>query len=432
MASNSDKVVPQGGVSPGTGGYQNPGAATPSYPNASTSYPHPNPPYQHTTQYPYPPVAPQQPSQPLPNFQPPQQLPNFHPDQVTAIPFHASVRELNKSTSLAVILCVPILGMLGLHHFYLNRPYFGYIYAFTLGLFALGWIIDWFRIKSLVKKCNQETREAQIRGYKLYSPMYPGPLTKISLCDAYMLWLPPIGLFGFYQYYLGRSRYGLYHTLTFGRCGLGWLLDFCRLPAMVRKANANIAMMKKGIRIEDPPYSVCDAYTLAFPLGIFGLHHFYLGNTRRGFLFLCTAGVFGLGWLADLFQMPLIVSEANKNRELNQRLVTAEANNEARAVHTTVVVTHSANSGYANGPGDSNGQVVSLPGQVSGQVRAGGAVGATGGHVNEPPPVYKPEAGEGESVMIVANDHGNTGQPGFGQNTSSSQADTKEKKDFLN
>lgn len=222
---------------------------------------------------------------------------------------------------------------------------------------------------------------------------------------------------GFYQYYLGRKRYGIFHTLTLGRCGLGWLLDFCRLPAMVRKANANIAMMKKGIRVEEPSYSVCDAYTLAIPLGIFGLHHFYLGNTRRGLLFLCTVGVFGLGWLADLFQMPLIVSEANKNRELNQRLMNATANNETNTIHTTVVVT-SANSGYSNGPGDAHGQVL-----------GGGAVGAVGG-INEPPPVYKPEAGEGESVMIVASD-GSMGAQGYGQNASSSPAETKEMKDIV-
>lgn len=126
MAS-TDKVKPQGGVTPGTGGYHNQNSGV--YPPASTTYPYPNPPYQHTTQYPiHPPMAPQQPPQ-----QPPQQAPNIQPDQVMVVPFHASVSALNKSTTLAVILCVPILGLLGLHHFYLNRPYFGFIYAFTLG-----------------------------------------------------------------------------------------------------------------------------------------------------------------------------------------------------------------------------------------------------------------------------------------------------------
>lgn len=34
--------------------------------------------------------------------------------------------------------------------------------------------------------------------------------------------------------------------------------------------------------------------------GCFGIHHFYYGNTKRGFLYLFTFGLFGIGWLVDL------------------------------------------------------------------------------------------------------------------------------------
>ncbi len=61
--------------------------------------------------------------------------------------------------------------------------------------------------------------------------------------------------------------------------------------------------------------SLIDAYILGLPpVGWFGAHHFYLKRTGWGVLYICTFGLFCLGWLFDLIRMPLLVKRTNKIR----------------------------------------------------------------------------------------------------------------------
>jgi len=60
----------------------------------------------------------------------------------------------HKSVCEAYILCIPF-GILGLHHFYLRRYVFGFLYFFTLGLGGVGWIVDIFRMPQLVRYANK-------------------------------------------------------------------------------------------------------------------------------------------------------------------------------------------------------------------------------------------------------------------------------------
>ncbi|XP_071498751.1 uncharacterized protein [Diadema antillarum] len=253
---------------------------------------------------------------------PPQQqtnAPTYDNDQVSVVP-HGPSPPNERSFVLTAILLYSPLGIFGCHHFYLNNLFLGFVYSSTMGIFGIGWVVDWFRIWFLVRDCNEVIREARERGHWLVSHKYPGILRKMSVIDAYLLWLPPFGLFGIHHMYLGRVRYGLFYTATLGLNIFSWFMDLFRIPFLVWKANKEVKLLKQGGSLDPPRYSLLDAYLLHMPLGLFGLHHFYLRNYSRGILYLFTLGVFGLGWLADLFQMPLLVNEANKNLDLQERV----------------------------------------------------------------------------------------------------------------
>ena len=46
--------------------------------------------------------------------------------------------------------------------------------------------------------------------------------------------------------------------------------------------------------------------------GTFGIHHFYVGRTAKGIVYIFTLGFFGIGWLVDLI---LIVTKNFKDRD---------------------------------------------------------------------------------------------------------------------
>lgn len=66
------------------------------------------------------------------------------------------------------------------------------------------------------------------------------------------------------------------------------------------------------------PKSLVEAYLLWFPLGLFGLHQFYLHRYAFGVLYLFTGGLFGIGWLVDGFRLPFLVEDYNQKTERGQ------------------------------------------------------------------------------------------------------------------
>lgn len=71
--------------------------------------------------------------------------------------------------------------------------------------------------------------------------------------------------------------------------------------------NANLnANINRNVNFSglDPRVKACRKWTaffLCFFFGAFGAHKFYEGKTGQGILYLLTAGIFGFGWIADIF-----------------------------------------------------------------------------------------------------------------------------------
>lgn len=228
-----------------------------------------------------------------------------------------------KNISDAYTLWFPF-GLLGFHHFYLGNPLMGGLYFLTCGLFGIGWLIDLVRIPSLVKEAN--LRDPTIKEEK-------------SVGAAYALGVSPLGVLGFHHFYLNRPLWGFLYLLTVGLCGIGWLVDWFRIPLLVKRANKEL---KLGADVDK---HLDDAYLLWIPFGILGLHHFYLRRPVWGLVYFITGGFFGIGWLVDCCRMPCLVEECNrKTHEQIERLPVYQV------PYSGVVVTRTdVTSGYSHG-----------------------------------------------------------------------------------
>jgi len=128
--------------------------------------------------------------------------------------------ESDHSTFLGYIFW--IFGFIGLHRFYFGKPISGAIWALTLGLFFIGWIIDLFLIPDMAD-------EARIR--------FPG-----GQYDYNLTWilLALLGVFGVHRFYQGKILSGLLYLVTLGVFGLGVLYDLFTLNRQLADRNLGI------------------------------------------------------------------------------------------------------------------------------------------------------------------------------------------------
>ncbi len=57
---------------------------------------------------------------------------------------------------------------------------------------------------------------------------------------------------------------------------------------------------------------ICYALCAVGFFGVAGLHHFFLGNYIRGFLYLFTLGLFYIGTIFDLFHIPAMLQKTSR------------------------------------------------------------------------------------------------------------------------
>ncbi|QDV70254.1 TM2 domain protein [Rosistilla carotiformis] len=112
-----------------------------------------------------------------------------------------------------------IFGFFGAHRFYFGRPISGTIWAFTLGFFLIGWIVDLFLIPSMSRTANLRYNS--------------GPY------DFNVAWvlLTFLGMFGIHRFYMGKWLTGALWFCTGGLFMLGYLYDMWTLNAQVSECN---------------------------------------------------------------------------------------------------------------------------------------------------------------------------------------------------
>ncbi|MCC9643423.1 TM2 domain-containing protein [Rhodopirellula sp. JC740] len=133
---------------------------------------------------------------------------------------------------------------------------------------------------------------------------FPAPETH-SVVVGYITWL--FGFFGAHRFYYGKQISGTLYFFTLGLAGIGWIVDLFLIPSMDRRAQ---------MRFATGPLDYTIAWILLTFLGLFGIHRFYLGKWVTGVIYLLTGGLFGVGWLYDLWTLNEQVDL--ENRRLNR------------------------------------------------------------------------------------------------------------------
>ena len=116
--------------------------------------------------------------------------------------------------------------------------------------------------------------------------------TTHSILVGYLLWI--VGFLGAHRFYYGKQVSGTIYFFTLGLLFIGWIVDLFLIPGMNRNAD---------IRYREGEIDFNLAWLLLAFLGLFGIHRMYMGKWITGLIYLCTVGIFGLGYIYDLWTM---------------------------------------------------------------------------------------------------------------------------------
>ncbi len=113
-----------------------------------------------------------------------------------------------------------------------------------------------------------------------------------SMVIGYLVWV--FGFIGAHRFYYGKPISGTVYFFTLGLCFIGWIVDLFLIPSMEREAD---------IRYLPGPIDYNLAWLLLVFLGFFGVHRLYMGKIGTGILYLLTFGLFGLGYIYDMWTL---------------------------------------------------------------------------------------------------------------------------------
>lgn len=120
---------------------------------------------------------------------------------------------------------------------------------------------------------------------------------------GYILWI--FGFTGSHRFYYGKPVSGTIWFFTLGLLFIGWIIDLFLIPSMDRDAD---------LRFKSGALDYTIAWILLTFLGFFGIHRFYMGKWVTGILYLLSGGIFGIGYLYDLWTLNTQVSMINSGR----------------------------------------------------------------------------------------------------------------------
>ena len=126
-----------------------------------------------------------------------------------------------------------------------------------------------------------------------------------SIVVGYLCWI--FGIMGLHRFYYGKPVTGLIWMFTGGLCLIGWIIDVFLIPSLDAEADGKYV---------PGPIDYTAAWLLLVFLGLFGIHRFYMGKVVTGIIWLCTAGLLGLGVLYDLCTLNDQVNEINMRSPL--------------------------------------------------------------------------------------------------------------------
>ena len=118
---------------------------------------------------------------------------------------------------------------------------------------------------------------------------------------GYILWI--FGFFGAHRFYYGKRLTGTLWFFTLGLFLIGWIVDLFLIPGMDEEADNRFTAGKIDYNL---------TWILLGFLGIFGVHRFYMGKVFTGILYFFTGGLFGVGWLYDLWTLNQQINEVNR------------------------------------------------------------------------------------------------------------------------